>query len=61
MLVVSFGRIGDMYGRVRMFNLGFAVFTLCSVLLSITWMQGSHGALVADRDGGSARASAARS
>ena len=33
-LVVSFGRIGDMYGRVRMFNLGFAVFTVCSILLS---------------------------
>ena len=27
-LVVSFGRIGDMFGRVRMYNLGFAVFTL---------------------------------
>ena len=27
-LVVSLGRLGDIYGRVRMFNLGFAVFTL---------------------------------
>ncbi|MGN6474809.1 MAG: MFS transporter, partial [Mycobacteriales bacterium] len=44
-LVVSLGRIGDIYGRVRMFNLGFAVFTAFSVLLSITWMQGTHGAL----------------
>src|SRR6266536_684708 len=44
-LVVSFGRIGDMHGRVRMFNLGFAVFTACSVLLSLTWMDGSAGAL----------------
>ena len=26
-LVVSFGRIGDMYGRVKMYNLGFAIFT----------------------------------
>ena len=25
-LVVSFGRLGDMFGRVRMFNLGFALF-----------------------------------
>ena len=33
-LVVSFGRLGDMYGRVRMYNLGFAVFTVFSVLLS---------------------------
>ena len=27
-LVVSFGRIGDMFGRVKMYNLGFAIFTL---------------------------------
>src|ERR1700759_3245506 len=40
-LVVSLGRIGDMYGRVRMFNLGFAIFTVFSILLSVTWMQGS--------------------
>src|SRR5690242_17739925 len=38
-LVVSLGRIGDMYGRVRMFNLGFAVFTVFSILLSVTWMS----------------------
>jgi MFS family permease len=44
-LVVSLGRLGDMYGRVRMFNLGLAVFTLFSILLSITWMHGSAGAL----------------
>ncbi|MBO0729099.1 MAG: MFS transporter [Acidimicrobiaceae bacterium] len=44
-LVVSFGRVGDMYGRVRMYNLGFAVFTVFSILLSITWMSGSTAAL----------------
>jgi MFS family permease len=44
-LVVSLGRIGDMYGRVRMFNLGFAIFTLFSILLSITWMTGTSAAL----------------
>jgi MFS family permease len=44
-LLVSLGRLGDMYGRVRMFNLGFAVFTAFSILLSITWMHGSAGAL----------------
>jgi MFS family permease len=44
-LVVTFGRIGDMFGRVRMFNLGLAVFTLCSILLSVTWMTGSSAAL----------------
>jgi MFS family permease/DNA-binding MarR family transcriptional regulator len=44
-LVVSFGRLGDMYGRVRMYNLGFAVFTVFSVLLSLTWLHGTAGAL----------------
>src|SRR5690349_22617592 len=44
-LLVSLGRLGDIYGRVRMFNLGFAVFTAFSVLLSITWMHGGAGAL----------------
>ena len=44
-LVVTFGRIGDMFGRVRMFNLGLAVFTVCSILLSVTWMTGSSAAL----------------
>src|ERR1700750_1931199 len=44
-LVVSLGRLGDLYGRVRMYNLGFAVFTLGSVLLSVTWMTGSGAAL----------------
>jgi MFS family permease len=43
-LVVSFGRIGDIYGRVRMYNLGFAVFTLFSILLSVTWLPGPAGA-----------------
>jgi MFS family permease len=44
-LLVSLGRLGDMYGRVRMFNLGFAVFTFFSVLLSVTWLHGGAGAL----------------
>ncbi len=44
-LVVSFGRVGDMFGRVRMYNLGFAIFTFFSILLSITWMTGTAGAL----------------
>src|SRR5579872_561826 len=44
-LLVSFGRIGDMYGRVRMYTLGFGVFSFFSVLLSVTWMHGSSGAL----------------
>ena len=44
-LVVSLGRVGDMFGRVRMYNLGFAVFTAGSILLSVTWMTGSKAAL----------------
>jgi MFS family permease len=43
-LVVSFGRLGDMFGRVRMFNLGFAIFALFSVVLSLTWMHGTAAA-----------------
>src|ERR1700728_4628951 len=43
-LVVSFGRLGDMFGRVRMFNLGFALFALFSILLSVTWMHGTAAA-----------------
>lgn len=44
-LVVMFGRLGDMFGRVRMYNMGFAVFSVCSIMLSITWLEGSAGAL----------------
>jgi MFS family permease len=44
-LVVSFGRLGDMFGRVRMYNIGFAVFTVASIFLTVTWMHGVAGAL----------------
>jgi MFS family permease len=43
-LVVSFGRLGDIFGRVRMYNLGFALFAVFSVLLSVTWMHGAAAA-----------------
>ena len=43
--VVTVGRIGDMFGRVRMYNLGFAVFTVASILLSLVWSTGANGAL----------------
>jgi MFS family permease len=43
-LVVSLGRLGDMFGRVRMYNLGFAVYTLASLLLTIDWLTGAAGA-----------------
>ena len=44
-LVVSFGRLGDMFGRVRMYTLGFAVFSVASIFLAVTWMHGADGAL----------------
>jgi MFS family permease len=42
-LVVSLGRLGDLYGRVRMYNLGFVVYTLSSLLLTIDWLHGRAG------------------
>jgi MFS family permease len=44
-LVVTLGRLGDMYGRVRTYTLGFVVFTIASVLLSFDPFDGGHGAL----------------
>ena len=44
-LVVTFGRIGDMFGRVRMYNLGFLIFSLGSILLAATWSTGAAGAI----------------
>ena len=43
-LVVTVGRLGDMYGRVRIYNAGFVVFTVASVLLSVDPLRGAHGA-----------------
>jgi MFS family permease len=43
--VVTFGRLGDMFGRVRISNAGFTVFTVASVLLSFDPFRGGHGAL----------------
>ncbi|HEU5215992.1 MAG TPA: MFS transporter [Gaiellaceae bacterium] len=43
-LVVSLGRLGDQFGRVRMYNLGFVVYTLASLLLTIDWLHGRAGA-----------------
>ncbi len=44
-LVVSLGRLGDMLGRVRIYNLGFVVFTVGAVMLALTPLDGSAGAL----------------
>ncbi|MDX6300919.1 MAG: hypothetical protein QOF53_2133 [Nocardioidaceae bacterium] len=44
-LVVGLGRLGDMYGRVRIYNAGFAIFTFFSIMLAITWLDGQAAAL----------------
>jgi len=44
-LLLSFGRLSDMYGRVKLYNIGFAIFTLGSVLLFLTPDKGDAGAL----------------
>jgi MFS family permease len=44
-LVVTLGRLGDIFGRVRIYNLGFVVFTIASIALSFDPFTGSAGAL----------------
>ncbi|WP_239095405.1 MFS transporter [Planotetraspora silvatica] len=44
-LVVPAGRLGDMFGRVRIYNSGFAVFTVASIALSLDPLHGGSGAL----------------
>lgn len=44
-LLLSFGRLSDMYGRVRLYNIGFAIFTLGSLLLFLTPDTGDAGAI----------------
>jgi len=44
-LVVNLGRLGDMFGRVRIYNAGFAVFTAASILLSFDPFIGASAAL----------------
>src|SRR4249919_2066447 len=43
-LIVSLGRLGDMYGRVRIYNLGFVIYTVASLFLAIDWFTGEAGA-----------------
>jgi MFS family permease len=44
-LVVSFGRLGDIFGRVRIYNLGFVIFTIAAVALSLDPLHNGPGAL----------------
>jgi MFS family permease len=43
-LIVSLGRLGDMVGRVKIYNLGFVIYTVASLLLAVDWMHGRSGA-----------------
>jgi MFS family permease len=53
-LVASFGRPGNKAGRVWIYNLGLVVFTVFLVLLAVTWLHGTAGGAMADRDAGAA-------
>ncbi|MFD9128719.1 MFS transporter [Kitasatospora sp. NPDC059571] len=44
-LVVTLGRMGDIWGRVRIYNAGFLIFTVTSVVLSLDPLQGGGGAI----------------
>ncbi|MEV5837485.1 MFS transporter [Nocardia sp. NPDC052112] len=44
-LVVMFGRLGDIFGRVKIYNLGFAVFAVTSIALSFDPCHGGSGAM----------------
>ncbi len=43
-LIVSVGRLGDIFGRVRIYNLGFVIYTAASLLLAVDWLTGRAGA-----------------
>ncbi|HEY2770777.1 MAG TPA: MFS transporter [Solirubrobacteraceae bacterium] len=43
-LIVSLGRLGDMFGRVRIYNLGFVIYTVASLILTVDWLTGRAGA-----------------
>src|SRR4249919_2259814 len=43
-LIVSLGRLGDMFGRVRIYNLGFVIYTVASLVLTVDWLTGRAGA-----------------
>jgi EmrB/QacA subfamily drug resistance transporter len=61
LLATQVGRLGDMFGRVRMYEAGFAVFVLGSLLCAVSWseaaiigfrvLQGIGGAFVTANSG----------
>src|SRR3954462_2604805 len=43
-LIVSLGRLGDMFGRVKIYNLGFVIYTVASLVLAVAPFEGRMGA-----------------
>src|SRR5436853_4610900 len=43
-LIVSLGRLGDLFGRVRIYNVGFVIYTVASLFLTVDWLTGRAGA-----------------
>jgi MFS family permease len=43
-LIVSLGRLGDLFGRVKIYNLGFVIYTVASLLLAVDWLTGKAAA-----------------
>ena len=58
--VVTFGRLGDMFGRVKIYNAGFVVFTVSSILLSVCPFMGVRPARSGSSGGDSCKRSAGR-
>src|SRR6202046_2726135 len=44
-LIVSLGRLGDMYGRVKIYNPGLVIYTAASLVLTMDWLTGTVGAV----------------
>src|ERR1700746_942018 len=44
-LIVSLGRLGDMFGRVRIYTPGFLIYTVASLFLTVDWLTGRAGAM----------------
>jgi MFS family permease len=44
-LIVSLGRLGDIFGRVKIYNLGFVIYTVASLILAVDWLTGQAGAM----------------
>ena len=44
-LIVSLGRLGDMFGRVRIYRMGFVIYTVASLILAVDWLTGRAGAM----------------